>query len=70
MQTNVQVEMLIEKIKHLQPERIGMVIDFVDFINERDNRDERRLVQAATKMSEQSFEKVWNNEEDDVYNRL
>lgn len=67
MQTNVQVETLIEKIKHLRSERIGEVIDFVDFINQR---DERGLVQAATKMSEQSFEKVWNNEEDDVYNQL
>jgi predicted MPP superfamily phosphohydrolase len=60
-------EELIEKIKNLPPERIAEVGDFVDFIAQR---DERRLVQAATKLSEGAFAQVWDNEEDAVYDQL
>lgn len=63
----MQTEILIEKIKSLPPERIREVEDFVDFIAER---DERRLVQAAVKLSEESFRSVWDNEEDAAYDRL
>jgi hypothetical protein len=57
-------EELIEKIKSLPPERVAEVEDFVDFIAQR---DERRLVQAASRLSEESFRQVWDNEEDSVY---
>lgn len=60
-------EELIEKIKSLPPERVAEVEDFVDFIAQR---DERRLVQAATKLSEEAFGRVWDNEEDSVYDQL
>ena len=60
-------EELIEKIKSLPPERVAEVEDFVDFIAQR---DERRLVQAAAKLSEESFAKVWDNEEDSAYDQL
>jgi hypothetical protein len=60
-------EELIEKIKSLPPERVAEVEDFVDFIAQR---DERRLVQAASRLSEESFGKVWDNEEDSVYDQL
>jgi hypothetical protein len=60
-------EELIEKIKSLPPERVAEVEDFVDFIAQR---DERRLVQAAAKLSEESFRQVWDNEEDSVYDQL
>jgi hypothetical protein len=59
-------EELIEKNKSLPPERVAEVEDFVDFIAQR---DERRLVQAAAKLSEESFGKVWDNEEDSAYDR-
>jgi hypothetical protein len=58
-------EELIEKIKSLPPERVAEVEDFVDFIAQR---DERRLVQASSRLSEDSFRQVWDNEEDSVYN--
>jgi len=60
-------EELIEKIRNLPPERLTEVEDFVDFIAQR---DERRLVQTATKLSEDSFSQVWDNEEDSVYDQL
>jgi hypothetical protein len=60
-------EMLLEKIKSLPPERIAEVEDFVDFLAQR---DERRLVQAATKLSERAFQSVWDNDEDAAYDQL
>ncbi len=60
-------EDLIEKIRSLPPERLAEVEDFVDFLVER---DERRLVQAATRMSDEAFGKFWDNEEDSVYDQL
>ena len=63
----MQNEKLIEKIKQLSPERVAEVEDFVDFIAQR---DERRLVNAATKLSESVFSQVWDNEEDAVYDEL
>ena len=60
-------EELIEKIRNLTPERIAEVEDFIDFIAQR---DERRLVQAAAKLSEDAFGKVWDNEEDSAYDQL
>ena len=63
----MQVEELLEKIKNLPPERIAEVEDFVDFLAQR---DDRRLIQAATGMSEDSFREVWDNEEDAAYDSL
>ncbi len=63
----MQAETLIEKIKNLPPEHLSEVETFVDFIAER---AERRLVQAATRMSEDAFQQVWNNEADAAYDRL
>jgi hypothetical protein len=60
-------EELIEKIRNLPPERVAEVEDFVDFIAQR---DERRLVQAASNLSKEAFSRVWDNEEDSVYDRL
>jgi hypothetical protein len=58
---------LIEKIRNLPPDRIAEVEDFVDFIAQR---DERRLVEAAAKLSEGAFSRVWDSEEDSVYDQL
>lgn len=63
----MQTEILIEKIKHLPPQRQAEVESFVDFLTQK---DEQKLVQSAMKMSEKSFSKVWDNEEDSVYDKL
>ncbi len=63
----MQTEILIEKIKHLSPQQQAEVESFVDFLTQK---DEQKLVQTATKMSEKSFEKIWDNEQDAVYDRL
>lgn len=60
-------EELIEKIRSLPPERIAEVVDFVDFLA---HRDDRRLVQALSRISEPAFAKVWDNPEDAEYDNL
>lgn len=36
----------------------------------RQRDDERRLTQAATRLSEAAFQRVWDNDEDAVYDQL
>lgn len=59
---------LIEKLKDLPPERLAEVEDFVDFLRGRD--EARKLTQAAARLSEPAFAKVWDNESDAEYDRL
>ncbi len=63
----MQTEVLIEKIKQLPPQRIAEIEDFVDFIAQK---EERKLVASATKLSEKAFEKIWDNDEDAIYDEL
>jgi hypothetical protein len=59
---------LLEKIRRLPPERVAEVEDFVDFLGARD--EDRRLTHAAAKLSEEAFTRVWDNPDDDAYDRL
>ena len=59
---------LIEKIQTLPPKRIEEVEDFVDFLKTRDQ--DRALVDAAGRLSEKAFRKVWDNPDDAEYDRL
>jgi hypothetical protein len=65
---NVHGQALIEKICSLPPEKIGEVEDFVDFLRQR--IEDRFLTKAAARLSEKAFQKVWNNSEDDDFDRL
>jgi hypothetical protein len=59
---------LIEKIQTLPPERIDDVEDFVDFLKARDQN--RALVYAAARLSEDTLRKVWDNPDDAEYDQL
>ena len=61
-------EELFEKIRRLPPERVAEVEDFVDFLRQRD--EERGLTDAASRLSEAAFAKVWENPDDADYDRL
>lgn len=61
-------EALLEKLKSLPPQRRAEVEDFVDFLKTRE--DEQRLTHAAAQASEPAFKAVWDNPEDDEYDRL
>ena len=44
------------------------VEDFVDFLRERS--EDRRMVQAAGRLSEKAFQEVWDNPEDAEYDTI
>ena len=59
---------LLEKLTRLPPERVAEVEDFVDFLRSRD--EERALERASTHAAEPAFAKVWDNDDDAVYDKL
>lgn len=61
-------QLLIEKLRTLPPDKIAEVEDFVDFLRSRD--DDRRLTQAAARLSEGTLRKIWDNPDDAEYDRL
>ena len=61
-------QQLFNKIQRLPPEKVAVVDDFVDFLESRDK--ENSLIKAVEKLSEQSFQKVWDNQEDAEYDNL
>lgn len=63
-----QEQAIIEKIRALPPERVAEVEDFVDFLRMRG--DDRRLTRAATKLSGEAFQKIWDNPDDAEYDQL
>ena len=63
-----QVEQMVEKLEHLSPNRLAEVADFIDFLQQRDQ--DKRLKQDYTQASEASFNKIWDNEEDAIYDTL
>jgi len=73
MQQNIrpisdQEEILIQKIRTLSPDKLTEVVDFVDFLSQKDR--DRQLLRASNKLAEDAFKKVWDNPEDDPYDRL
>lgn len=65
---NPQLEQVREKLEHLAPERLAEVEDFIDFLRERDRN--RHLQRDYAQGSEAAFARVWNNDEDAVYDEL
>lgn len=63
-----QVKQVIEKLEHLSPGRLAEVADFIDFIQQRDQ--DKRLRQDYAQASEASFNKVWDNDDDAIYDDL
>lgn len=61
-------ETLFKKICSLPPEKMAVVEDFVEFLGARN--EVASLEKAASKLSEKSFQKVWDNAEDAEYDNL
>jgi hypothetical protein len=59
---------LFEKICALPEEKIAEVEDFVDFLRSRE--EDRHLVQASSRISEQVLREVWDNADDAEYDRI
>ena len=58
------------KIRKLSATKVLEIEDFIDFLYERESQSDANLTLAATKLSEATFAKVWNNPEDAAYDRL
>jgi hypothetical protein len=65
---NVTVQNLAEKLQMLSSEQIAEVENFVDFLRLRDG--DHGLTRGSAEVSAPSFEAVWSNPEDDVYDAL
>jgi uncharacterized protein YihD (DUF1040 family) len=63
-----QEKIIIEKIRTLSPDKVAEVVDFVEFISQKER--DRRLLKAGNKLAEEAFKKVWDNTEDEVYDRI
>ena len=59
---------LLDKIRSLPPEKAAEVEDFIDFLAEHERG--RALARAATRLSEDAIQKVWDNDDDADYDRL
>ena len=68
MLNSFQEQNLFEKIRALPEAKIAEVADFVDFLHHRES--DRRLVQTALRLSEESLRKVWDNDTDADYDLL
>jgi Protein of unknown function (DUF2281) len=66
--TLMQEQTLMDKIRRLPPDKQSEVEDFVDFLSQRD--EDRRLTNAATKLAEEAFRQIWDNEADAAYDHL
>ena len=63
-----QEKFILTKIRMLPSDKVAEVVDFVNFISQKDQ--EQQLSQSAGKIAEDTFQKVWDNSEDDAYDRL
>jgi hypothetical protein len=62
------MQVLLDKLQSLPLERIAEAEDFIDFLRQRDA--DRQLIWAAARISEASFQKVWDNPDDATYDTL
>ena len=71
MSTKITFEQrLLDKIRKLSDEKVIEVEDFINFLCQQQTDSEHNLTIAATKLSEASFSKVWDNPEDAEYDNL
>ena len=66
-----QVQYVLEKLKHLSPDRLEEVEDFIDFLQQRDQ--DNCLLQdfSDASASAAASANVWDDDDDDaIYNTL
>jgi len=63
-----QVENMIKKLDKMSPDRLAEINDFIDFIRVRDQ--DSRLHKEFAQASESAFAKVWDNDDDAIYDSL
>ena len=63
-----QTQPLINKLTTLSPKHIEEVNDFIDFLLMREQQQRETTVVA--RLSEPALAKVWDNEDDAIYDQL
>ena len=58
-------DLLIDEINKLPEELLPEVLDFIKFLEAKEN-----LASASQSLSEKTFEKIWDNNEDAIYDSL
>lgn len=59
---------IFEKIKSVPPDRLAEIEDYVDFVLSR-TRDERQR-QDFLRGTEESLRRVWDNDDDAIYDKI
>ncbi|MBW4671948.1 MAG: toxin-antitoxin system, antitoxin component, Xre family protein [Cyanomargarita calcarea GSE-NOS-MK-12-04C] len=68
---NTTEQRVIEKIRGLFPEQMLQVEEFIDSLDKKDtNVADHDITLAATRLSEPTFQKIWDNPEDAEYDKL
>ena len=61
-------DIIKKEVDRLPEHALAEVLDFIQFLELKVEKG--AFVKASQKLSERSFEKIWNNEEDAVYDNL
>ena len=61
-------ELIKKEIDKLPEDILTEVFDFIQFLERRKERD--LLVRSSQELSATSFQKIWDNEEDSVYDTV
>ena len=65
LKTSYKEKNLIKKNRSLLPDKVEEVVDFISY-----KKQNQHLINAANKLSEDVFKKVWDNPDDNEYNKL
>jgi hypothetical protein len=61
-------ELIKKEIDKLPEDILAEVFDFIQFLES--NRERNLLVRSSQELSTKSFKRVWDNEEDAIYDTL
>ncbi|MGC8926284.1 MAG: toxin-antitoxin system, antitoxin component, Xre family protein [Calditerrivibrio sp.] len=61
-------DIIQKEIEKLPDNLLLEVFDFIQFLEIKEQRTD--IVKASQKLSDASFQKVWDNEEDSIYDSL
>jgi hypothetical protein len=61
-------DMIKNEVDRLPEHALAEVLDFIQFLELKVEKES--FIKASQRLSERSFEKIWSNEEDAVYDNL
>lgn len=61
-------DIIKKEVDRLPENALAEVLDFIQFLELKAEKD--TFVKASQRLSERSFDKIWSNEEDAVYDNL